>query len=122
MASHSSSEFTIPRGENGTATKPVSQLDLAGQAILKLLDKAADTAEANSQQALETAQKLSSQPRAAEDRIAALEAELQLYRDRADRVEGWFSKISTEIEDHLIKKLEEKRREVSQRRTLSFHQ
>jgi hypothetical protein len=122
MANHSSSESAISQGKDSAASKGADQLDSAGQAILKLLHKAADTAEANSQQALETAQKLSSQPRAAEDRIAALEAELQLYRDRADRVEGWFSKISTEIEDHLIKKLEEKRREVSQRRTLSFHQ
>ena len=124
MANHSSSEFAIPHGENGTASKPVSQLDLAGQAILSLLHKAADAAEANSQQALETAQKLSSQVRAAEERIAALEVELQLNRDRADRAEGWLSKISTEIQDGLIKKPEE-RRQVSERlksSTLSFHQ
>jgi hypothetical protein len=114
MANHSLCEFAIPPGEDGTATKDVSQLDSAGHAILKLLHKAAEAAEANSQQALETAQKLSSQLRAAEDRIAALEAELQLNRDRADRAVGWLSKISTEIEDRLIKKPEE-RRQVSGR-------
>jgi hypothetical protein len=59
MANHSSSEFAIPHGEDGTATKAVNQLDSAGQAILSLLHKAADAAEANSQQALETIQKLS---------------------------------------------------------------
>ena len=115
MANHSSSEFAIPHGEDGTATKAVNQLDSAGQAILSLLHKAADAAEANSQQAFETAQKLSNQLRAAEDRIAALEAELQLNRDRADRAKGWLKKISTEVEDRLIKTPEEKRREVSQR-------
>jgi molecular chaperone GrpE (heat shock protein) len=115
MANHSSSEFAIPRGEGGTATKDVSQLDSAGQAILKLLHKAADAAEANSQQALETVQKLSSQLRAAEDRIAALEAELQLNRDRAERAVGWLNKISTEIEHRLISQLEEKRRQMSRR-------
>jgi len=115
MANHSSSEFAIPHGENGTASKPVSQLDLAGQAILKLLHKAADAAEANSQQAFETAQKLSNQLRAAEDRIAALEVEIQHCREKSERAEGWFSKISTEIEDRLIIKPGEMRRQMSRR-------
>ena len=85
----------------------------AGQAILKLLHKAAGTAEANSRQALETAQKLSSQLRAAKDRIAELEAEVQHYRERAERAEEWLRKISTEIEDRLINEPEERRRQVS---------
>jgi len=112
MANHSSSDFAIPRGENGTATKAVGQLDLAGQAILSLLHKAADAAEANSQQALQRAQQVSNQLRAAEDRIAALEVELQLNRDRADRAEGWLSKISTELRTVLLssRKSEGKRR------------
>ena len=106
----------MSRGEDsGAATKDSSQLDSAGQAILKLLHKAAGAAKANSRRASEAAQKLSSQLRAAEDRIAALEAELQLYRDRADRAEEWLSKISTEIENRLINQPEEKRRRVSQR-------
>ena len=118
------SESTIARGEDNAASKDASQLDSAGQAILKLLHKAADAAEGNSRQALETAQRLSSQLHAAQDRIAELEAELQLNRDRADRAEGWLSKISTEIQDGLIKKPEE-RRQVSERlksSTLSLHQ
>ena len=114
MADYFQSESTISRGEDGAASKDASQLDSAGQAILKLLHKAADAAEANSRQALETAQRLSSQLHAAQDRIAELEAELQLNRDRADRAEGWLSKISTEIEDRLIKQPEE-RRQVSRR-------
>src|SRR5262245_41961232 len=116
MGDYSQSESTVSRGENGAALNDASQLDAAGQAILKLLNKAAGAAEANSRQALETAQKLSSQLRAAEDRIAALEAELQLYRDRADRAEEWLSKISTEIEHRLISQPGETRRQVSQRR------
>jgi len=66
MASHSSSEFAIPRDEDVAASNDASQLDSAGQAILKLLHKAAGAAEANSRRALETAQKLSSQLRAAD--------------------------------------------------------
>jgi hypothetical protein len=58
------------------------QLDNAGQTILRLLNKAAGAAEENSRFALDQAQKLSHQLRAAEDRIAALEAETQIYQER----------------------------------------
>ena len=115
MADYSQSYSTISRGENGAASKDADQLDSAGQAILKLLHKAAGAAEANSREALETAQELSSQLRAAADRIAELEAEIQLNRDKADRAEEWLRKISMEIEDRLINEPEEKRRQMSRR-------
>ena len=86
------------------------QLDSAGQAIVDLLHTAADKAETDSRQALETAQRLSSQLRAAQDRIAELEAELKSYREKADHAEEWLSKISAEIEDRLINQPQEKRR------------
>ena len=57
MANHSSSEFAIPRLKGIAASSDASRLDSAGQAILKLLHKAAGAAETNSQRALETAQK-----------------------------------------------------------------
>ena len=47
---------------------------------MRLLHKAAGVAEANSQHALDMAQKLSHQLRAAEDRIAELEADAQTYQ------------------------------------------
>ena len=78
-----------------------------------LLRKAAGTAEANSRQALQTTQRLSSKLRAAQDRIAALEAEVRQYREKADRAEDWLRKISVEIEDRLIYQPEEKRRQMS---------
>jgi cell fate (sporulation/competence/biofilm development) regulator YmcA (YheA/YmcA/DUF963 family) len=115
MADYSQSESTISRGEDSAASKDASKSDSAGQAILTLLHKAAGAVEANSRQALEAAQKLSSQLRAAEDRIAELEVEVQQYRERADRAEEWLNKISMEIEDRLISQPEEKRRQVSQR-------
>ena len=61
MANYSEFESTISRGRDGSASNDAGQLDSAGQAILKLLDKAAGAAEANSRQALEAAQTLSSQ-------------------------------------------------------------
>src|SRR6478672_2917082 len=87
------------------------QLDSAGEAILRLLHKAAGAAEAHSRQALETAQKLSSQLRAAEDRIAELEAEVQQYRERAERAEKWLRKISI--------KNERRRQNLSRRKSTS---
>jgi outer membrane PBP1 activator LpoA protein len=85
-------------GSNGA-----DQLDNAGQTILRLLHKAAGVAEANSQQALEMAQKLSHQLRAAENRIAELEAEVGIYQDKADRAEQWLHKVYTEIEDRFLR-------------------
>ena len=90
-----------------------SQLDSAGQAILKLLHKAAGAAEANNRRALETAQKLSSQLRAAEDRIAV--TEVHHYREKSERAEEWLLKISVEIEDRLINEPGEKRRQMIRR-------
>jgi hypothetical protein len=79
------------------------QLDKAGQTILQLLHKAAGVAEANSQHALEMAQKLSDQLRAAESRIAELEAEVRLYQDRSTRAEQWLHRVYTEIEDRFVR-------------------
>lgn len=79
------------------------QLDKAGQSILRLLHKAAGVAEENSRQALDTAQKLSHQLRATEDRIAELEAEAEAYRDRAERAEQWLHKVYTEIDDRFLR-------------------
>jgi hypothetical protein len=73
------------------------------QGILRLLQKAAGVAEANSHHALEMAQKLSHQLRAAEDRIAELEAEVGIYQDKADRAEQWLHKVYTEIEDRFLR-------------------
>jgi hypothetical protein len=90
------------------------QLDTAGQTILGLLHKAAGVAEANSQHALEMAQKLSHQLREAEDRIAELEAEVGVYQERADRAEQWLHRVYTEIEDGFLRQ-DDGRREAPQR-------
>jgi hypothetical protein len=86
------------------------QSDSVGQAILSLLHSAADEAETDARQALETDQRLSHQLRAAQDRIAELEVEVRLFREKAERGEGWLSRISSEIEDRLINEPEQKQR------------
>jgi cell fate (sporulation/competence/biofilm development) regulator YmcA (YheA/YmcA/DUF963 family) len=94
------------------------ELESAGHVILTLLHKTAGAAEANSRRALETAQQLSTQLHAAQNRIAELEAEVQFYRDRSERAKDWLRKISAEIEDRLINEPEQKRQ---QSLALSFH-
>jgi len=96
-------------GAKGAVSDDADELDQAGQTILKLLHKAAGVAEQNSRHALDMAQKLSHQLRAAEDRVAELEAEVQLYREKADRAEQWLHKVYTEIEDRFIRQPEERR-------------
>jgi hypothetical protein len=88
---------------NGTTANGSDQLDKAGQSILRLLHKAAGVAEENSRHALDMAQKLSHQLRAAENRVAELEAELESYRDRAERAEQWLHKVYTEIEERFLR-------------------
>jgi predicted nucleic acid-binding Zn-ribbon protein len=81
-----------------------------GQAILGLLDTAANNAEADVERASEAAQQLSSQLNAAQGRIAELEAEVRLFREKAERAEMWLTVISTEIEDRFINEPQKERR------------
>jgi hypothetical protein len=77
-------------------------LDKAGQAILGAIHRAAGSAEANYQQAVEMNHKLSAQIRTAEDRMRHLEATVRHHEDRADRAEKWLYQISTEIEQRFF--------------------
>ena len=99
----------VPFAQKNAAPNDADQLDRAGQTILQLLHKAAGVAEENSRHALDMAQKLSHQLRATEDRVAELEAEVQLYRDKADRAEQWLHKVYTEIEDRFLRQDEVRR-------------
>jgi hypothetical protein len=105
----SNTVVAFPPGVKDATLDGVDQLDRAGQTILKLLHKAAGVAEQNSRHALDMAQKLSHQLRSAEDRIAELEAEVDLYREKSDRAEQWLHKVYTEIEERFIRQAEEKR-------------
>jgi DNA anti-recombination protein RmuC len=87
----------------GPATNKADELDSAGRSILGLLHKAAGVAEANSQHALDLAQKLSQELRTAEDRIAQLESDVRYYQERTDRAEQWLHKIFTEIEERFFR-------------------
>jgi hypothetical protein len=105
-------ETVIPLVPGSQARDNNDQLDQAGQSILRLLQRAAGVAEENSRHALDTAQKLSNQLRAAEDRVAELEGEVASYQDQIDRAGQWLHKIYTEIEDRFLR--QERRRNGTQ--------
>ena len=91
------------RTERTSPSDGADQLDKAGQTILQMLHRAAGVAEENSRHALETAQKLSHQIRASENRVAELEAEVTAYQQRAERAEQWLHRVYTEIEDRFLR-------------------
>jgi chromosome segregation ATPase len=78
------------------------QLDRAGNAILGLVQRAADTTEAGLQEAREAAENLADQLRAAHDQINKLEANVRYYHDRTNRAEKWLQQISSEIEQRFF--------------------
>jgi hypothetical protein len=100
---YDSDVIPFERAAKTSASDDIDQLDKAGQTILQLVQRAAGIAEENSRHALGMAQKLSHQLRAAEDRIAELEAEVTTYRERADRAEQWLHRVYTEIEDRFLR-------------------
>jgi uncharacterized protein YlxW (UPF0749 family) len=79
------------------------QLDRAGQMILQLLGEAAGVVEENGKHAIETAQRLSHQLRAAENRVTELEAEVAAYQNKADRAEQWLNRVYSEIEERFLR-------------------
>jgi CRP-like cAMP-binding protein len=97
------------RSRNGAVPEASDQLDKAGQTILQLVSRAADIADENSRHALDMAQKLSDQLRAAEDRIAELEIELTATRERCDRAEQWLHRIYGEIEERFLQQDDSRR-------------
>src|SRR5690349_12960648 len=92
------------------STSQDGKADSVGEAILGLLNAAAGKAVADVQQAQEASQKLSRQVHVAQGRIADLEAEVRLYREKAERAEVWLSRIVNEIENRLINQPEENQR------------
>jgi formiminotetrahydrofolate cyclodeaminase len=79
-----------------------SPLDEAGKAIVTQIQRAADLASADCDRAMSLAHKLSMELRASEDRMYQLQAEVELWRDRAARAAQWLRIIQKEIEEKLI--------------------
>jgi peptidoglycan hydrolase CwlO-like protein len=78
-----------------------NEVDKAGEALLRLLHQSADALEQDHRQALERAQRIGNQVRAARDRIVDLERDIADHRERADRAEEWLKKIQNEITEQF---------------------
>ena len=83
--------------------RELDELDRSGEAIVSLLQQAADAARANEDRAAGVSQQLSAELQAAEDRAAQLEAEVQAYQDRAFQAEKWLLRVYKEIEVQFFK-------------------
>jgi hypothetical protein len=103
MGSQTESVIQFAPAARSAGADGVSQLDKAGHMILETLRRAASVAEANSQHAIDVAEKISHHLRAAEDRIAELEAEVGVYQEKAQRAEQWLHTVYTEIEDRFLR-------------------
>jgi uncharacterized NAD(P)/FAD-binding protein YdhS len=86
---------------SGSDFESSDPVEAAGLSILRLLQRAAETADQNRRQVLDAAQRLSQELRAAQDRIAQLEGDVAAYRNRAERAELWLDKIRTELEQQF---------------------
>jgi hypothetical protein len=77
-------------------------MDESGEAIVAMLQKAADLSNENCDRAMSLAHKLSVQLRAAQDQINQLQGENSRLQGRAARAESWLALIQKEIEEKLI--------------------
>ena len=83
--------------------RPVDDLiDQFGNVIVAMLQKAAERSTDNCARSTTIANEVLRQLRATEDRINALETEIEYFRDRAFRAETWLQRIQREIEQKLI--------------------
>jgi hypothetical protein len=78
--------------------------DDAGNGIIALLHKAAESAKEDCARAMDLAHKLTFQLRAAEERARELEAEANHFRDRAATAENWLVVIHDEVEQTFFQK------------------
>ena len=84
------------------------RMDEAGQAIVSMLQEAANLSNDNCDRAMSLAHKLSVQLRAAEEQINQLQKEVAFFQDRAVRAETWMALIQEEIEGKLLAPLSQK--------------
>jgi hypothetical protein len=88
---------SVPRDSN--ARENSTPANDAGNGILALLHKAAESAKEDCARAMDLAHKLSFQLRAAEERARELEAEANHFRDRAATAENWLAVIHNEVQE-----------------------
>ena len=89
--------------------------DDAGEHIVALVQQASDMAKADCQRAMDLAQHVSSQLRAAEERARAFEEEANYFRDRAARAEEWLVRIESELQQTFFQNKSQQQHPVRER-------
>ena len=87
-------------------------IDQTGQALLALIDDAANLSKESIERAVTMAHRVSLELRAAEERISQLEGDIARLENRATRAEQWLEVIKNEIEVKLIAPMEANRPEL----------
>jgi cell division protein FtsB len=107
--SETRSEPERPSTSKAVTEESEAQVVFTGENVLILLRQATDLAGGNSRYAVEITQRMSDELWVAQKRveelqarIAELEAEVELYRDKSDRAEAWLGKISSEIQERVL--------------------
>src|SRR5687767_2322073 len=77
----------------------------SGQAIISLLQQAADVARRNEERAKAQAVQLADELRVTEERLRALEARVRHFEARAAEAENWLLRIHDEVQERLISPL-----------------
>jgi hypothetical protein len=91
------------------AASEVDPVERSGQAIVALLQQAAEAANSQRDRAMDVAHKLSMQLRVAEERVRELELDMRHYQDRAQRAEEraqraekWLVRIYKDVEEKFF--------------------
>ena len=98
----------VPEKPNKPSAEP-HQADVAGSAILTLLQKATSTTEEKNRRVAEIVEKALHHLRVTEDRIAALQSEVRVHREKSERAEKWLRRIYDETEHLFIPESKEPR-------------
>jgi len=92
----------IPFAPSKDGRSDLDPVEQSGQAIVALVQQAAETANSNCDRAMDLAHKLSMQLRVAEERVRELEGVIRHYQDRAERAERWLVRIYNDIEQKFF--------------------
>ena len=88
---------------------PYQMADVAGNAILTLLQEATSTTEEKNRRVAEIVEKALHHLRVAKNEIADLQSEVRLHREKSERAEKWLRRIYDETERLFIQEPKEKR-------------
>jgi multidrug resistance efflux pump len=91
-----SQETVVPFPNDGDT------LDVTGQAIFTIIQRAANKAEQDVRHAQGATHRLTTQLLAAQERIAALEAEIGQSREKVSQAEHWMQRIGALVEQRFF--------------------